>query len=62
MAAAQRARWSHQRRLALALALLDDPRLDALVAEESVFDTLPALMARLADGTQGALCHRVSYR
>jgi threonine dehydrogenase-like Zn-dependent dehydrogenase len=62
VAAAQRARWSHQRRLALALALLDDPRLDALVAEESVFDTLPALMARLADGTQGALCHRVSYR
>lgn len=62
VAATQRARWSRRRRLALALALLDDPRLDVLVAEESAFDALPALMARLADGTRHALCHRVSYR
>ncbi|MCL4182976.1 MAG: dehydrogenase [Burkholderiaceae bacterium] len=62
VAGPQRARWSHRRRMALALALLDDARLDALVTEESAFDALPALMARLADGTQRALCHRVAYR
>lgn len=62
VAAARRARWPSRRRLALALELLDDPRLDALVAEESGFDELPALMARLADGRQRALCHRVAYR
>ncbi|RPH65582.1 MAG: dehydrogenase [Burkholderiales bacterium] len=62
VAAVQRARWSHRRRIALALELLDDPRLDALVVEESDFDELPELMARLADGTLPALCHRVVYR
>lgn len=56
---AQRPRWTRRRRLALALALLADPRLDALVSGESTFDELPDQMARLAAGD--ALCHRIRY-
>jgi NADPH:quinone reductase-like Zn-dependent oxidoreductase len=43
----QRARWSHRRRLETALALLDDPRLDALITEEVAFDDLPDELPRL---------------
>ena len=41
------ARWTHARRLALALDLLMDPWLDALISGESDFGSLPELMARL---------------
>lgn len=61
VAAAQRARWTHRRRLALALELLDDPALDALIDGESPFQALPALMTRLADPAHAALCHRLRY-
>ncbi len=61
VAAAQRGRWSHRRRLALALALLEDPSLEALITGESRFDELPATMARLAATPGGALCHRIVY-
>jgi len=64
IAARQRARWSHTRRLRLALDLLADPRLDALVTGDTAFDDLPTLMARLAAGDAacaGALCERVTY-
>jgi len=57
----QRARWTHRRRMALALALLADPRLDALVTGESRFEALPETMARLARGPGAALCHRILY-
>lgn len=60
----QRARWSHRRRLALALELLADGRLDALVTGETSFEALPSLMARLAGGdpaVRGALCERIGY-
>lgn len=56
---AQRPRWTHRRRMALALALLAEPALDVLIAGETAFADLPATMARLAAG--GALCHRVRY-
>jgi len=55
----QRPRWTRRRRLALALALLTDPRLDALISGESPFETLPEWMPRLAAGD--ALCHRIRY-
>lgn len=57
---AQRPRWTHRRRLELALALLADPALDVLISGESAFATLPATMARLAAATD-ALCHRIVY-
>jgi threonine dehydrogenase-like Zn-dependent dehydrogenase len=55
-------RWSHQRRLALALELLRDPSLDALITGESDFDELPELMSRLSADGRGVLCHRIRYR
>jgi threonine dehydrogenase-like Zn-dependent dehydrogenase len=56
---AQRPRWTHRRRLELALTLLADPVLDVLISGESAFAALPATMAALA-GTD-ALCHRIVY-
>ena len=61
VAAAQRARWSHRRRLELALALLDDPVLDVLITDESPFDTLPEVLARLSIGPGETICHRIVY-
>ncbi|MER6113719.1 zinc-dependent alcohol dehydrogenase [Streptomyces hirsutus] len=52
---------SYADRLALALDLLADPALDALVTGESEFAELPALMPRLASGEIPALCHLVRY-
>jgi threonine dehydrogenase-like Zn-dependent dehydrogenase len=54
-------RWTHHRRMALALELLRDPRLDLLVTGESRFDELPAVMDRLARDAAGVLCHRIRY-
>ncbi|MFB7650811.1 MULTISPECIES: dehydrogenase [unclassified Streptomyces] len=48
-------------RLALALDLLADPALDALVTGESAFAELPDVLPRLASGEIPALCHRVRY-
>jgi len=61
VATAQRARWSHRRRLALALDLLADPVFDRLITGDSAFDDLPQAMARLARDPGGALCHLVRY-
>jgi NADPH:quinone reductase-like Zn-dependent oxidoreductase len=55
--AAQRARWTARRRLELALSLLSDPALDALVDGESAFEDLPGVLLRLS----GGLCHRLRY-
>ncbi|MFE9923410.1 zinc-binding alcohol dehydrogenase [Streptomyces sp. NPDC005774] len=52
---------SYADRLALALDLLADPALDALITGESQFAELPALMPRLASGEVPALCHLVRY-
>lgn len=60
VAPAMRGRRSAADRLGLALALLDDPRLDALLEGPSPFADLPATMARLA-ARPGALCHVVRY-
>ena len=62
VAGAQRARWSHARRLALALGLLRDGQaLDALVTGSAPFDELPAVLARLAQGAPDTLCQRIDY-
>ncbi len=62
VATPQRARWSHRRRLALALDLLADARFDALLTGMSAFEDLPATMARLANTPDGTLCHVITYR
>lgn len=61
VATAQRARWSHRRRMALALSLLRDAALDALVTGSAPFDELPAVLNRLAAGAPDTLCQRIDY-
>lgn len=58
---AQRARWDHRRRMQLALAMLRDPALDAVITGESPFDMLPQVMAGLAATAGDVLCHRIRY-
>jgi threonine dehydrogenase-like Zn-dependent dehydrogenase len=55
-------RWDHRRRMRVALELLRDPRLDALISGESDFEELPETLARLSREPAGALCHRIRYR
>ncbi|KOV87384.1 dehydrogenase [Streptomyces sp. NRRL WC-3618] len=52
---------SYADRLALALDLLADPALDALITGECAFEELPDVLPRLASGQTPALCHRVRY-
>ncbi|HZT77156.1 MAG TPA: zinc-binding alcohol dehydrogenase [Vicinamibacterales bacterium] len=59
VAPSHRARWDRRRRMALALSLLTDPALDALISGETPFDALPEVMPVLAGGD--ALCHRIRY-
>lgn len=61
VAPAQRSRWSHRRRLALALDLLTDPILDCLITSESAFEELPDVIARLAGNPDHTICHRIYY-
>lgn len=56
-----RAGRSYGDRLALALKLLADPALDALITGESAFEELPEVMPKLASGEIPALCHLVRY-
>ncbi|PPS72341.1 MULTISPECIES: zinc-dependent alcohol dehydrogenase [Streptomyces] len=48
-------------RLAVALDLLADPALDALITGESPFEDLPDVLPRLVSGEVPALCQRVRY-
>jgi 2-desacetyl-2-hydroxyethyl bacteriochlorophyllide A dehydrogenase len=57
----RRSQRTYADRLALALDLLADPALDALVTGESAFEELPDVLPRLASGEIPALCHRVRY-
>ena len=61
LAPAQRARWDHGRRLQLALGMLRDSALDAVITGESPFESLPEVMAGLAHTPGEALCHRIRY-
>jgi threonine dehydrogenase-like Zn-dependent dehydrogenase len=58
---ARRAEWDARRRMALALELLTDSSLDALITGESPFEELPQVMARLATDPGDTLCHRIRY-
>ncbi|PRY63423.1 2-desacetyl-2-hydroxyethyl bacteriochlorophyllide A dehydrogenase [Vreelandella songnenensis] len=56
-----RPRWDYARRLALALRLLADSRLDALINSESDFAALPELAPTLFAAGSPVLCHRLNY-
>ena len=58
---ARRVRRTTSERLALALDLLQDAAFDALLTGRSTFDELPAVMARLSDGSLPAICHLITY-
>jgi threonine dehydrogenase-like Zn-dependent dehydrogenase len=60
VAPSHRADWSHGRRLAEALALCADPRLDALVQAETPFADLPRRMGAILDDPD-TLCHLIRY-
>ncbi|WKB51851.1 zinc-dependent alcohol dehydrogenase [Eleftheria terrae] len=62
VATAQRGRWSHRRRLALALSLLAQaPVLDALLTDCADFEALPQVLQRLSQGAPDTLCQRIDY-
>ncbi|HEY0248260.1 MAG TPA: zinc-binding alcohol dehydrogenase [Gryllotalpicola sp.] len=54
------ARTTHER-LALALELLHDPAFDLLLTGASSWRELPAVMAALAAGSSGELCHTIDW-
>jgi hypothetical protein len=45
----------------LALRLLAEPRLDALISGESAFEDLPRVLERLASPSEYILCERIRY-
>jgi len=61
VATARRARRSRRERLALALELLADPVYDRLITGQCGLDTLPQVMAGLAEAPDGTLCQLVRY-
>jgi 2-desacetyl-2-hydroxyethyl bacteriochlorophyllide A dehydrogenase len=61
VASSQRPRWDTHRRMRLALDLVGDPALDALITGESDFEALPQVMAQLAAAPGDTLCHRIRY-
>ena len=61
VAAAQRSRWNTHRRMQLALRLLADPSLDALITGETAFDELPETMRKLTAAPGDTVCHRIRY-
>lgn len=61
VAPTKRARWTTRRRLELALSMLTDPALDALIDSEGAFEELPQTLAALASSPARAIMHRVRY-
>jgi threonine dehydrogenase-like Zn-dependent dehydrogenase len=61
VAPSHRPRWTHRRRLAAALDLLADPRLDALLAPAVAFHDLPARLAGILAPESGVLCQLIDY-
>ena len=61
IAPSHRPRWTHGRRLAAALDLLADARLDALLAPAVAFEDLPRRLPDILDASRGALCQLIAY-
>ncbi len=56
-----RPRWTTTRRLASAIRLLHDDRLDALIAPPLQFCQLPARLPDILDARSGVLCQLIAY-
>jgi NADPH:quinone reductase-like Zn-dependent oxidoreductase len=61
IAPSHRPRWTYSRRLAAALNLLADPRLDALLAPPIMFQDLPRRLADILGVDSGVLCQPIAY-
>jgi threonine dehydrogenase-like Zn-dependent dehydrogenase len=61
VAEARRSRWTYARRLAKAVALLADDRLDALITDEVAFDALPERMASILDRRSQEIVTAIRY-
>lgn len=61
IAPSHRPRWSHHRRLAAALTLLTDVRLDALLAPPVLFQDLARRLPDILDAKNGILCQPIAY-
>lgn len=61
VAPSHRPRWTYRRRLAAAIALLADPRLDALLAPAIAFGELPKRLPNILDAGSGILCQPITY-
>jgi NADPH:quinone reductase-like Zn-dependent oxidoreductase len=61
VAPSHREGWTHHRRLADAVALLAESRLDALVAPAVAFHDLPARLPDILNAKNGVLCQLIGY-
>ena len=61
VAQARRGRHTRRQRLELALRLLENDVFDKLLGDDSGWSELPAVMAALAEGTEGSLCHTIDW-
>ena len=61
VAPSHRPRWTHGRRLAAALALLEDPALDVLLAPAIAFEDLPARLPAVFGADSGVVCQLICY-
>jgi len=61
VAPSRRPRWTRSRRLAAAVTLLADDRLDALIAPAVAFHDLPSRLPGILDAKNGLLCQVIAY-
>jgi threonine dehydrogenase-like Zn-dependent dehydrogenase len=61
IAPSHRPRWTHSRRLTAALALLADPRLDALLTPAVAFRDLPRALPGILAPRSSTLCQLITY-
>jgi NADPH:quinone reductase-like Zn-dependent oxidoreductase len=61
IAPSHRSRWTYGRRLAAAVALLGDPRLDALLMSDVAFGDLPQRLPGILEAGSGILCQPIVY-
>jgi threonine dehydrogenase-like Zn-dependent dehydrogenase len=62
VAPSHRAEWTHQRRLAAAVEMLADARLDVLLAPAVAFHDLPARLPDILNPKSGVLCQVITYQ
>lgn len=61
ISAARRPRWNYIRRLTAAIGLLNDPRLDVLLAPAVAFKDLPANLSSILGPQSSILCQLIRY-